>query len=318
VEKLEPLYQLDIGKPGSSFALEIASKIGIAKDIIEYAKDHIGEERVKYDKMLTKLENQMAQYDALLHENKRKERVLDQRMKEYGELKESLEQNKKKYVQDAKAEAKLLLDDVNRKIENTIAEIRRTQADKDKVKELRQEVDQLKAKVKPEKKAPTPEKSIKVISGEITVGDHVRLKDSGAIAEVMAIKKNEAEISIGDLKSNVKLNRLEKISLGEMKKEKKSLARRIGFDTNAKMMDFSPNLDIRGKRAEEIISLVQNFVDDGFMLGLTDLRIVHGKGDGILRDVTRNLLRSMSSVAKLEDEHADRGGAGVTLVTLKA
>jgi DNA mismatch repair protein MutS2 len=103
-----------------------------------------------------------------------------------------------------------------------------------------------------------------------------------------------------------------------MKKEKKSLARRIGFDTNAKMMDFSPNLDIRGKRAEEIISLVQNFVDDGFMLGLKDLRIVHGKGDGILREVTRNLLRSINTVARLEDEHADRGGAGVTLVTLKA
>lgn len=318
VEKLEPLYQLDIGKPGSSFALEIASKIGIAKDIIDYAKDHIGEERVKYDKMLTKLENQMAQQESLLLENKRKERILDQRMKEYAELKESLEQNKKKYIQEAKTEAKALLDDVNRKIENTIAEIRRTQADKDKAKELRQEVEQLKAKVKPEKKIPAPEKTIKVISGEIAVGDHVRLKDSGAIAEVMALKKNEAEISIGDLKSNVKLNRLEKISLGEMKKEKKSLARRIGFDTNAKMMDFSPNLDIRGKRAEEIISLVQNFVDDGFMLGLKDLRIVHGKGDGILREITRNLLRSMSSVAKLEDEHADRGGAGVTLVTLKA
>ena len=84
------------------------------------------------------------------------------------------------------------------------------------------------------------------------------------------------------------------------------------------MLDFSPNLDIRGKRGEEVLSIVQNFVDDGYMLGLKDLRIVHGKGDGILREITRNLLRGMNQIAKIQDEHADRGGSGVTLVTLKA
>lgn len=318
LEHLEPLYLLDLGKPGSSFALEIASKIGISKEIISYAKEHIGEERVRYDRMLTKLDNQMAQYESLLAENKKKERLLEQRMKEYSELKETVDQNKKRYIQEAKAEAKALLDEVNRKIENTVSEIRRHQADKEKTKALRQELEDLKTKVKPEKKAPAVDKTVKVLEGEIAIGDHVRLKDTGAIAEVLGMKKNEAEISIGQLKSTVKLERLERISLAEMKKEKKSLSRRTGYDTNAKMLDFSPNLDIRGKRAEEIIGLVQNFVDDGYMLGMKDLRIVHGKGDGILRDVTRNLLRTMKSVAKIEDEHADRGGAGVSLVTLRS
>ena len=102
-----------------------------------------------------------------------------------------------------------------------------------------------------------------------------------------------------------------------LKKEKKAISRRTGYDTHTKMTEFSPNLDIRGKRGEEVLFLLQNFIDDGHMLGLKDLRIVHGKGDGILREVTRNLLNGMSSVAKYQDEHADRGGSGVTIVTLR-
>jgi DNA mismatch repair protein MutS2 len=317
VDKLEPLYQLDLGKPGSSFALEIASKIGISKDIIEYAKGHIGEDRVKYDKMLTKLENQLANYEQLVNENKKKERILDLRVKEYTELKENIDQNKKKFIQEAKAEAKTLLDTVNKKIENTIADIKKSKGDKEITKQLRTEIEDLKVKVKPEKKeVVVPE--IKDLEGEIQVGDFVRLVDNGAIAQVLALKKMEAEISIGDLKSNVKINRLQKVSLSEVKKEKKSFAKRSGFDSNSKMLEYSPNLDIRGMRGEEILPLVQSFVDDGYMLGLKDLRIVHGKGNGILKEITRNLLRNMNPVAKMEDEHADRGGAGVTLVTLKA
>lgn len=317
VDKLEPLYQLEIGKPGSSFALEIASKIGISKDILAYAKEHIGEERVKYDRLLTKLENEKVKYEQIIAENQRKERLLDKRLQEYTELKETVEKNKKQYIQEAKAEAKALLDQVNKKIEASIKEIKESKADSATAKKVRAEIDTLKTQVKPDKKE-IHQPEIKVVGGEIQEGDYVRLKDNGAIAQVMSIRKKEAEISIGDLKSKVKVSRLEKISHSEMKKEKKTFAKRTGFDTNLKMMDFSPNLDIRGKRGEEILSLVQNFIDDGFMLGLKDLRIVHGKGDGILRDLTRNLLRGMNSVAKIEDEHADRGGSGVTLVTLKS
>ncbi len=316
VDKLEPLYRLDIGKPGSSFALEIASKIGISKDIIAYAKEQIGEERVKYDKMLNKLENQVTKYDQLVNENQRKERLLDQRMKEYTQLKETIDQNKKKYIQEAKAEAKALLDQVNKKIETTIRTIKENKADKEVAKAARVEIEELKKRIKPEKIV-IQDPVIKVIGGEIHVGDYVRVKDNGAVAQVLAIRKKEAEVSIGELKSTVKLSRLEKISNTELKKEKKTYSKRIGFDTNSKMLDFSPNLDIRGKRGEEILPVVQSFVDDGYMLGLKDLRIVHGKGDGILREITRNLLKGMSQVAKMEDEHADRGGAGVTLVTLK-
>ena len=317
VDKLEPLYQLDIGKPGSSFALEIATKIGISKEIIAYAKEQIGEERVRYDRLLNKLESEKNKYDQILLETQRKDRILTQRMKEYAELKEVLETSKKQLIQEAKVEAKQILDQANKQIEATIRSIKESKADKETTKKARTELDELKAKVKPEKiKIKQPE--IKVLEGEIQPGDHVRLKDNGAIAEVISIKNKDVEISIGELKSNVKLTRLEKISNTTLKKEKKSLSKRTtGYDTTAAMRDFNMNLDLRGKRGEEVLALVERFIDEGYMLGMKDLRIVHGKGDGILREITRNLLRNMPSVTKFEDEHVERGGSGVTLVTLK-
>ncbi len=316
VDRLEPLYQLETGKPGSSFALEIASKIGLSKEILAYAKEHIGEERVRYDRLLTQLENEKNQYSVLLREVKEKDRLLQVRLKEYNQLKETIELTKKRLIQEAKHEAKALLDQTNKKIEATIREIREKKADKAVTKQVRQELEEFKEAVKPEKTA-IRDPEILVIGGKIEPGDWVRLRDNGAIAEVVAIKNKDVEVTIGDLKSNVKLSRLEKISKTEVKKELKAVERRGNYNTNEKMMDFSPNLDLRGKRGEEILALIQTFIDEGYMLGVKELRIVHGKGDGILREITRNLLRTMPQVGKTEDEHADRGGAGVTLVTLK-
>lgn len=316
VDQLEPLYQLEIGKPGSSFALEIATKIGISKEIIAYAKEQIGEERVRYDKLLNKLESEKNRYEQLLSETQKKERLLTIRLQEYNDLKVTMESNKKELIQQAKVQAKGILDEANKKIEETIRTIRENQADKKSTQKARKELEDLKVAIKPEKsRVLQPE--IRVEEGEIKSGDHVRIRDSGTIAEVLSIKNNDVEILIGELKSNVKLNRLERISNTALKKEKKEISRRIGYDTHSKMVDFSPNLDLRGKRGEEILILIQNFIDEGHMFGFKDLRIVHGKGDGILREVTRNLLNGMSSVAKYQDEHADRGGSGVTLVTLR-
>jgi DNA mismatch repair protein MutS2 len=316
VERLEPIYQLEIGKPGSSFALEIASKIGLSKEILSYAKDHIGEERVRYDRLLTQLEAEKNQYAGLLKDVKEKDKLLQTRLKEYNQLKETLELTKKRYIQEAKLEAKALLDQTNKKIESVIREIKEGKAEKEVTKQVRQELEVFKEEVKPEKTV-VKDPEIQVIGGVIETGDWVRLKDNGAVAEVISIKNKDVEIFIGDLKSNVKLSRLEKISKTEVKKELKAVERRGNYNTNEKMMDFSYNLDLRGRRGEEVLPLIQTFIDEGFMLGVKNLRVVHGKGDGILREITRSLLRTMPQVGKMEDEHADRGGAGVTLVTLK-
>ena len=317
VDRLEPLYELEIGKPGSSFAFEIAGKIGIPKEIVLHAKAQIGETRVRYDKLLLKVESEKSKYENLMAEVERKDRLLAIKLREYNSLKATLDSQQKVILNEAKAQAKVLLDDTNRKIENTIRSIKESQANKEATKQIRRELDEHKEAIKPEKKPVERKETIKVVGGTITAGDQVRIKDNGALAEVLEIKGKQASVTIGDLKSTVKLNRLEKISNTSLKKEKKAIAKRISYDTSSKMANFSPNLDIRGKRGEEVFMLVQNFIDDAFMLGINDVKVIHGKGDGILRELTRNLLRESSSVAGFSDEHADRGGSGVTLVQFK-
>ena len=315
VDQLEPLYRLDIGKPGSSFALEIATKIGISNEIISYAKEQIGEERVRYDRLLNKLESEKSKYEHAVEEARKKEELLEAKMKEYNELKSTLETNKKALIQQAKVQAQQVLAGANKKIEETIRTIKETQAEKLSTQKARRELEELKTAIKPDSvRVRHPE--IKVLRGEIKAGDAVRLKDSGTLAEVISIKNKDAEISIGELKSNVKLERLEKVSKGLLTKEKKAASRKT-YDTHSKMVDFSPNLDLRGMRGEEILPLIQNFIDEGHMLGIKELRIVHGKGNGILRDITRDLLVNSQSVERFRDEHADRGGSGVTLVTMR-
>ena len=206
------------------------------------------------------------------------------------------------------------MEETNKKIEKTIRVIKEEKADKEKTKEARKVLEQFKQDVKPDNLV--AEQVYKKIGGEIKVGDWVQVKDNGAIAEVLNLKNKEAEISIGDLKSMVKLSRLEKVSRSEVRKKTHSKSS-TAYQTQQKLLDFSTNLDLRGKRGEEVLPLIQNFIDEGYMLGIKELRIVHGKGDGILREITRNLLRTMPNVQKVQDEHADRGGAGVSLVTLK-
>ncbi|SEJ36395.1 DNA mismatch repair protein MutS2 [Cyclobacterium xiamenense] len=318
VDELEPLYELEIGKPGSSFAFEIAGKIGIDQEIILHAKAQVGETRVKYDKLLLKVESEKNKYESLLSEIERKDRLLNQRLQEYNSLKTTLDEQRKAILNEAKAQANVLLEEANKKIEHTIRSIKETQADKLATQRARKELDAHKTTIKPEKQQSAPPKTIRVVEGEINPGDQVRVKDNGALAEVLEIKGKQVSILIGDLKSNVKLSRLEKISNTSLKKEKKAIARRISYDTQSKMANFSPNLDIRGKRGEEVLPLIQNFIDEGYMLGMNELKIIHGKGDGILRGLTRNFISKMPSVAGFSDEHADRGGAGITLVQLKS
>ncbi len=157
-------------------------------------------------------------------------------------------------------------------------------------------------------------------SGAIEVGSFVRIKGQSTLAEVLALKGKDAEVRIGELKSNIKLNRLEKVSnktYRELTGEKKLKSGTGGVDLNERQLNFSFNLDIRGMRGEEALGVLDQFVDNALMLGYDELRVVHGKGDGILRTLVRNHLRGYKQVATMQDEHADRGGAGVTVVKMR-
>ncbi len=320
-EHLEPLYELEIGKPGSSFAFEIASKIGLPKAVVERAKGKLGTQQVNFEKLLKELDIEKKVFADKNLEIGIKERKLAQQLVETTALQLRLDTEQKKILNEAKQKAKQLLAETNQRIENTIREIKENKAERDITKIVRQELEQFEKKelqietvIEPEREEFLPEK------GEIAVGSFVRIKGQPTVGEVLALKGKDAEIRIGDLKSNIKLNRLEKVSKKAFKEatgEKSPAPKLGGIDLNEKMLNFSFNLDIRGKRGEEAIVELDDFINNAIVLGYDELRIVHGKGDGILRQLVRNHLKSFKQVGKMNDEHPDRGGAGVTIVQMR-
>ena len=322
-DRLEPMYALEMGKPGSSFAFEIADKIGLPRLVIDQAKEKVGSQQVSFEKLLKELDIERRVFAERNVENATKERKLAQTLQEYTELKNQLDTGRKQLLNEAKAQAKQLVRDANQKIEQTIREIREQQAGKEETRTLRRELERFDETLKPESvvETPAPEpESVELEGGEITVGSLVRIKGQTTVGEVLAVRGKDAELGIGELKTTVKLSRLEKIS----RKAYRAVARAEpaptamqGVNLNEKMMNFSFNLDLRGKRGDEALTEVDNFIDDALMLGQPELRIIHGKGDGILRTLVRNHLRGYSQVASTTDEHVDRGGAGVTVVRMK-
>jgi DNA mismatch repair protein MutS2 len=322
-KNLEPLFQLEIGKPGSSFALEIAQKIGLPKVVTSRAKEKLGKDRIDVEKLLRELEVEKKLYRDKMSEISDKEQYLKRSIQEYDKLREFISTHKKQLLNEAKAEAKGILRDANQKIENAIRHIKESNANRDVNKQVRKDLEDFKEKlvieqVEPIKSKDEDDEVIEIIGGEIQVGDYVKIIDQEALAEVLAIKNKEVTIQIGELKSNIKLNRLVKISKKEYKKTVvKSSYTNYGVDLNEKRMEFTFEIDVRGMRAEEVLPKVEQFIDNAIMLNYQELRILHGKGDGILRQIIRDRLKKYKAVANLQDEHADRGGSGVTIVTLK-
>lgn len=321
-EHLEPLYELEMGKPGSSFAIEIAYKIGLPKGIIDKAKGKVGKQQVSFEKLVKELEIEKKVFADKNVENAQKQRQLDQLLEQYNALKKYLDGEKKTILNTAKIQAKELVKTANQKIEATIREIREQGAEKLATKEIRQELQEFQESLVVEalpvvQASKDEQEEVEVIGGEISIGAWVRIKGQEAIGEVLSMRGKDVEVAIGDLKTTLKLNRLERISRKEVRQKTSPKAKLTGIDMNEKIQNFSFNLDLRGKRGEEALVDVDRFMNDAIMVGYDELRIVHGKGDGILRNLIRQHLRGYAQVAKTEDEHADRGGAGVTIVRMK-
>lgn len=320
LDKMEPLYKLEVGKPGSSFAFEVAEKIGLPSQLLDKAKNNIGYSQIEYDRMLNELEAEKKELEELNKKLTQKDASLDKVATQYRRMKDKLQLERKELIEQAKKEAAGIVKGANKRIEKTIREIRELQADKGKTKELRENLnryldntEESLENFKTEAQKPKEEKK-EVPKGPIGVGDVVEMSDSGAKGEVINIKGKEAEIAIGNIRSYVKLNKLQKLS-GPVKSKKKESA---GYNSLSKvdLNSFSPNLDIRGKRANDAIDELDKFIDRALMAGLKELSILHGKGDGILRKVIREQLKEYSQVTHFESEHVERGGDGITLVTL--
>lgn len=317
---LEPLYRLEIGKPGSSFALEIATKIGLNTKSIEKAKKIIGEDKVQLDELIASLEKEKVDLEQKLQASNQLNQQLENNIDQYRLLREKLDDQKADIINLAKDEAKSLLKQANVQIEKTIREIKESSADKVKTRETRETLKEFEKKVipkfpKPKKARKRREESSKILPGEIKVNDTVRIVDQGTKGTVIRIMGKEAEILMGSLRSTLKLKRLERIG-GAPKQSKIKKTKPGGVDLNQKMAAFSSDIDIRGKRVEEVLPELDKYIDNAIMFNASQLRIVHGKGNGILREVVRTHLKGYSEVKKMSDEHADRGGAGVTIVEM--
>ncbi|MFZ4261322.1 endonuclease MutS2 [Sphingobacterium sp. HJSM2_6] len=311
-EAMKPRYILQIGKPGSSYAFEIAQNIGLPKEVIHLAKQKIGVQQKKVDTLLVDLEREKKEiYDTKTAIQLREKEMLSQQS-ELTELKTYLEEHKSQLIKAAKEEARAIIKNANKLVENTISEIKSTQADKDKTKKLRaslqQEADLLK------------EKMVKVVkpniivepSEDLAVGDWVRIVDTGNEAQVIEIAKNNLILALGELRTVVKKNKVEKLR----GKEKAKATKRFKSVSSDSVADFHPEIDVRGLRTEDAINKLELVLDRAVMIGYPSLKIIHGRGDGILRRFIREYLRKYAQVSRFEDEHADRGGDGITYAYL--
>ncbi|MCC3160069.1 Smr/MutS family protein [Hymenobacter sp. 15J16-1T3B] len=323
---LQPLYRLETGKPGSSFALEIARKIGLPKPIVERASQLVGKEKVRYDRLLEELEAEKTQLEKRTAEAEKNERRMKKLAQEYQDLKNHLEETRLDVIREAKQKAKLLLKDTNAQIEATIQEIRTAGAEKEQTKAARQKLD---AFVQKELKTelPKPRGTREVADPKaLKPGDKVALIGQEGYGELVSLKGNTAEVLFGGLKTIVKVAQLEKVTRSEIREREKEAARKApaaearaggNLDVTGRMAGFSTTLDLRGERAEDALQRVMNYVDDAIMLGVPELKFIHGRGNGVLRQVVRDYLYSQRAVASVADEHADRGGDGVTVAVLK-
>jgi len=307
---MQPLYILEVGKPGSSYAFEIAQKIGLPGDVIQLAKQKVGVQQKKVDHLLVDLEREKKKVFEAKVEFEKKTKHLSKIQEENETLQLFLADNKKALLKQAKEEAQEILKNANKLIENTISEIKETKADKEVTKNLRRKLNEEREKNLVSKETSLPQGKNEVIE----VGDWVRIVDTDTVAQVMEIAKDNVILAMGDLRSVVKRKRIEKTA---KKNVPKSLRKAHGTQLTETLAGFHPEIDVRGQRTEEALYEIEKYLDKAIMLGFPSLKIIHGKGNGILRKMIREYLKKYSEVDRMEDEHADRGGDGITYVYLR-
>lgn len=307
--EMKPLYMLEVGKPGSSYAFEIAQKIGLPQNVLNLAKNKVSAGQKNVDTLLVGLEREKKEIlDTRIRLDKQ-QRQVDTLLAENEKLKSYLEENKKVLIREAKDQAKNIILNANKLVENTIAEIKSNNADKEKTRSLR---DNLNLELEKNTVKPEPIKQT-AVDDELKPGDWVRLIDSDTTGQVIEIARDNVIIAIGDLRTVAKKKKVQKISKSSVPKEvRKNSNSHIGD-----MSSFSPEIDVRGMRTEDALATIERLFDRALMMGFGNLKILHGKGDGILRKMIRQYLKKYDQVDRMEDEHADRGGDGITYVYLK-
>lgn len=345
--RMLPLFELSIGKPGSSFAFEIAKKIGLPQEILEDAASKIGEEHINYDKHLKDIARDKRYWEEKrrkIHEN---EKRLDEVVTKYDQELKEVSRMRKEIIQEAQQKAQEIIHAANKTIEQTIREIRENQAEKTKTREIRQKMEAEKNRLLSEEESAEEERirkkmeklqnrernkrnKTKSISPSIATetkpvatlfqkGEFVQLPNN-AVGEILEINDKDAIIALGNLRSSVKLSLLKKASASQAKKMVRTQVQpsyaNIRENISQKRFDFKPDIDLRGMRGEEALQKVITFLDDAVMLNYKEVRILHGTGTGALRQLIRQYLSTNPLVASYGDEQVQLGGAGITVVKL--
>ena len=342
-QKMQALFQLQIGNPGSSFAVEIARKIGLPEDVIKDASDMVGSDYINSDKYLQDIVRDKRYWENKRQNIRQKEKALESTIAAYEKAFEELKSERKDILLKAKDEALKLISDSNAAIENTIREIKEAQAEKEKTKELRKELTDLKAAIESEnndeeerikakmerlrekqqrrKKEKAKPDAAKIVDRpkeiELKAGDFVRVKGQSSVGQIMEISGGNVKAAFGAMVMTLKKDRIEPAAAP---KKADSRVSAVSLQTQdhiyEKKLAFKQDIDVRGMRGDEAVQAVTYFIDDAIQVGMDRVRILHGTGNGILRTLIRQYLETVPGVKNYRDEHVQFGGAGITVVDL--
>lgn len=328
--QMKPLFRLKIGRPGSSFAFEIAGNIDFPREVLEKAGEKLGHAKLDFDRQIQELETERAEILLKEKQLKQADEMLSGIIQKYKLLSDDLEGRKKEIIEKARLEAKQILERVNQTIEKTVKEIRDNQAEKNRTRELRKDLRQLAEELEsppaelPESEPvplPEPTKTAKIDPGQFRLGDPVTMEGQQEAGEIVEISSHEALVAFKTVKLRVPLTLLELVTTTGRKTEsgmRKNLAyQNMVNDMNARIANFRLSIDVRGYRAEEALAVIQKYIDESIMLRVGEVSILHGKGNGILRQTIRNYLQSIPEVKNFTDEKLEMGGAGITVVRFK-
>ena len=349
VQHIRPLFRLETGKPGSSFAVEIARKIGLPEEIIRAASEKAGSDHINIEKQLREIARDKRYWEQKRDRIRLTDRKVEELEQTYAEQLANIRAERQEILKQARQEAERLVAEANRQIENTIRTIRESQAEKELTRLARKELDEFRETVdrsasaerdaavaremerierrrqrRAERKAqqgaapqpaPEPEKP-----REAEVGSKVRMAGQQMVGEVRSVKGRKAQVAFGQILTTVDRSLLTVVSNNEYREAMRPQTARtvVSAAISSRKLNFKDHIDVRGMRAAEALETVRDFIDDAVMVGVGTVTILHGKGTGALKEEIRRYLATVPEVARAADEHADRGGAGITVVTFDA
>ena len=363
--QMQALFQLSIGQPGSSFAIEIARKTGLPEEVINDASDIVGRDYIQSDKYLQDIVRDKRYWEGKRQTIHQHEKSLEGHIQRYETNLEEIERERKEILRRAQLQAEELLAEANRKIENAIREIKEAQAEKERTRIVREELQEFRQQVasddtrglmseedfakklrqmeerkarkaqRKERKGEEQKAASKKLSEyakankdaenrPLEKGDTVRIKGLNTVGKIESIQGKQATVIFGDVRSKMKVEQLERAekekAVQNPVNKHETLAIQTSKVTRATMEDrrhnFHQDLDVRGMRGDEAIDTVMHFIDDAILIGMSRVRILHGTGSGILRQLIRQYLNTVPNVTKARDEHVQFGGAGITVVDL--